>query len=181
MEKDDVNSATGQGTEPPGQAGQYQHQPFGRQLPPGYVMDGTGQFFYTGPVAQPGFIPGGPAYVEQPRPENGTEQQAPPEPDYNQVIKSVEAFAEGEASVADVVKNLYATTARDDQFWKGAIVGAAAVVLLTNESIRQGMGKTIGSFFSGAKGQPEDEKADSSKSGETKKNKSESNKTDKSK
>jgi len=177
MEKNDANTDTQPGLDTQGQTGLYQQGPCG-QLPPGYVMDSaTGQVFYTGPVmGQQGFMQPGVAYA-QPAPENTSEQTVPTGADYSQVLKSVEAFAEGEASVADVVKNLYATTAQDDQFWKGAIVGAAAAVLLTNESVRSTMGKTISSLFPGAKETKKEDLNASSKSGKTKKQK----KTDQSK
>ncbi len=94
------------------------------------------QFFYGAQQAAPGQIP-----IQDPA------QEAARQPDFSNIIKSVEDFAEGDASVADVVKTLYSETAQDDQFWKGAIVGAAATVLLTSESVRKGMGKTFGSLF----------------------------------
>nr|WP_319490407.1 hypothetical protein [uncultured Desulfobacter sp.] len=113
------------------------------------IMDpATGQLYYAIPQGQP----------VQPMPQNGQSvyytTQAPPEPppaprqpDYAQIIKSVEDFAEGDASVADVVKTLWTETSQDDQFWKGAVVGAAAAVLLTSGPVRGAMGKTFGSLF----------------------------------
>jgi hypothetical protein len=96
----------------------------------------------------------------QPPPQSGQyvhyTTQAPPEPppapetrqpDFAQIVKSVEEFAEGDATVADVVKTLWTETAQDDQFWKGAVVGAAAAVLLTSGPVRGAMGKTFGSLF----------------------------------
>ena len=119
------------------------------QFQPNVIMDpATGQLYYAMPQGQP----------VQPPPQNGQyvyyTPQTPPEqapethqPDYAQIIKSVEDFAEGDASVADVVKTLWAETAQDDQFWKGAVVGAAAAALLTSETMRGAMGKTFGSLF----------------------------------
>nr|WP_321400892.1 hypothetical protein [uncultured Desulfobacter sp.] len=113
------------------------------------IMDqATGQLYYAIPQGQP----------VQPMPQNGQyvyyTTLAPPEPppaprqpDYAQIIKSVEDFAEGDASVADVVKTLWTETSQDDQFWKGAVVGAAAAVLLTRGPVRGAMGKTFGSLF----------------------------------
>nr|WP_319392283.1 hypothetical protein [uncultured Desulfobacter sp.] len=115
------------------------------------IMDpATGQLYYAMPQGQP----------VQPTPQNGQyvyyTTQAPPEPppapeprqpDYAQIVKSVEEFAEGDATVADVVKTLWTETSQDDQFWKGAVVGAAAAVLLTSGPVRGAMGKTFGSFF----------------------------------
>lgn len=120
------------------------------QFQPNVIMDpATGQLYYAmPPQGQP----------VQPPPQNGQyayyTTQVPPEqapephqPDYAQIIKSVEDFAEGDASVADVVKTLWTETAQDDQFWKGAVVGAAAAALLTSETMRGAMGKTFGNLF----------------------------------
>lgn len=128
-----------------------QGQAAGQQTPfqPNVIMDpATGQLYYAMPQGQ--FV--------QPPPPNGQyvyyTTQAPPEqppephqPDYAQIIKSVEDFAEGDASVADVVKTLWTETSQDDQFWKGAVVGAAAAFLLTSQTVRGAMGKTFGSLF----------------------------------
>lgn len=122
------------------------------QFQPNVIMDpATGQLYYAMPQGQPA----------QPQPQNGQyvyyTTQAPPEPapepepshqpDYARIVKSVEEFAEGDASVADVVKTLWTETAQDDQFWKGAVVGAAAAFLLTSGPVRGAMGKTFGSLF----------------------------------
>lgn len=121
----------------------------------GYVVDPvTGQLFYKIPVQQHTAFTGyGPdpaadmagAYMGQPQTQ--TEPPPPPGPDYGEVIKSVEQFAEGDATIADVVKTLYTNTAQDDQFWKGAIVGAAAAVLLTSGPVGEAMGNTFGKIF----------------------------------
>ncbi len=68
---------------------------------------------------------------------------------YGQIAQSVEQFIEGRATVADVVKNVSATVAQDQNLWKGAMVGAAAAVLLTSEPVRNAMGKTVDSLFPG--------------------------------
>nr|WP_319392268.1 hypothetical protein [uncultured Desulfobacter sp.] len=121
------------------------------QFQPNVIMDpATGQLYYAMPQSQP----------VQPPPQNGQyvyyTTQAPPEPapaveprqpDYAQIVKSVEDFAEGDASVADVVKTLWTETSQDDQFWKGAVVGAAAAFLLNSGPVRGTMGKTFGSLF----------------------------------
>lgn len=123
-----------------------------RLQPMGMVVDPqTGQMFYTVPVA--------PFQQMQPQAQQAQSQQVaaqPPHstplnpPDYSALVKSVEAFAEGGAGVGDVIKTLYANTAQDDQFWKGAIVGAAATVLLTSDTVRAAMGGTLGSLFGSA-------------------------------
>lgn len=68
---------------------------------------------------------------------------------YGQMIQSVEQFLEGEATVGDVVKTVGANVAQDDSLWKGALVGAAAAVLLTSTPVREAMGKSIGVIFPG--------------------------------
>lgn len=129
------------------------------------VMDpATGQHYL---VTHRGLIPVQPV-PQYTQPAQQVYTQTPPveegrQPDFTQIIKSVEDFAEGDASVADVVKTLYTETAQDDQFWKGAVVGAAAAVLLTNESVRGAMGKTFGSLFGGAGGAAGEETAADSK------------------
>jgi len=121
------------------------------QFQPNVIMDpATGQLYYAMPQGQP----------VQPSPQNGQyvyyTTQAPPEPapaveprqpDYAQIVKSVEDFADGDATVADVVKTLWTETSQDDQFWKGAVVGAAAAFLLNSGSMRDAMGKTFGSLL----------------------------------
>ena len=126
-----------------------QAQAAGHQFQPNVIMDpATGQLYYAMPQGQT--VPPSPQndqniyYTDQTPPEQAPE---PHQPDYAQIIKSVEDFAEGDASVADVVKTLWTETSQDDQFWKGAVVGAAAAVLLTSESMRGAMGKTFGSLF----------------------------------
>jgi len=123
----------------------------------GYVMDpATGQLYYQVPV-QPGPMAAGPRPPGEVPPgavppgaasQGPVHQEVPPPaPDYGEVIKSVEQFAEGEATVGDVVKTLYTNTAQDDQFWKGALVGAAVAVLVTSGPVKETMGKTFGSLF----------------------------------
>jgi len=119
------------------------------QFQPNVIMDpATGQLYYAMPQGQPVQPPpqnGQYIYYTPPTPPNQAPE--PQQPDYAQIIKSVEEFAEGDASVADVVKTLWTETSQDDQFWKGAVVGAAAAVLLTSETMRGAMGKTFGSLF----------------------------------
>lgn len=86
-----------------------------------------------------------------PNPEQIAAQQAAAQQRYGQVVGTVEKFIEGEATVSDVVKTLYTTTAQDDQLWKGVLVGAAAAVLLTSEPVRKVMGETLGGVFPGLK------------------------------
>ena len=121
------------------------------QFQPNVIMDpATGQLYYTMPQGQPLQPPsqnGQYVYYTAQTPPDQAPTPEPQQPDYARIIKSVEDFAEGDASVADVVKILWTETAQDDQFWKGAVVGAAAAVLLTNETVRGTLGKTFGSLF----------------------------------
>lgn len=68
---------------------------------------------------------------------------------YGQIAQSVEQFIEGKATVGDVVKNVSASVAQDENLWKGAVVGAAAAVLLTSGPVRSAMGKTVDGVFPG--------------------------------
>ncbi len=68
---------------------------------------------------------------------------------YGQIAQSVEQFIEGKATVADVVKNVSANIAHDENLWKGAVVGAAAAVLLTSDPVKSAMGKTVDGIFPG--------------------------------
>ena len=146
--------------EPPNEFSGQQAQAFVHAPPTGYVVDpATGRLFYTVPV------PGDPASMGAPQfqaphpnmgPQPSSSHPPPPGPDYAQVIKSVEQFAQGDASVGDVIKTLYTNTAQDDQFWKGAIVGAAAAVLLTSGSVGKSLEKTFSSLF-GTTGSPDNE------------------------
>ncbi|MCG8549717.1 MAG: hypothetical protein MI799_04860 [Desulfobacterales bacterium] len=137
------------------------------QFQPNVIMDpATGQLYYAvppqGQPVQP--LPRNGQYVyytTQAPPEPAPEPETPHQPDYAQIVKSVEAFTEGDASVADVVKTLWTETSQDDQFWKGAVVGAAAAFLLTSGTVRGAMGKTFGSLF----GQNEPDVAASAASG----------------
>ncbi len=116
--------------------------------PTGLVMDPrTGQLYYTYAVPAGMAVQSSLGQAPYQAQDPAAAQQAPP--DYARVIKSVEDFAEGDATVADVVKTLYSETSQDDQFWKGALVGAAATVLLTNKSVKNAMGKTFGGIFGG--------------------------------
>ncbi len=103
-----------------------------------------------------------PTPQQGPSPDQGPAQETSP-PDYSRLLQSVEDFAQGKASVSDVIKDFYTQTAQDDQFWKGAIVGAAAAALLNSEPVRQSIGKTFASLFAGIAGA--DAAAKSGKSG----------------
>lgn len=127
--------AAAAGSEPPQPPPDPAAYPYG--VPPGY-----GQPYFS-----PGYVDPRTVGAQSPTPEQIAAQQAEAAQRYSRVVQSVEQFVGGEATVADVVKTLYTQTAQDGQLWKGIIVGAAAAVLLTNESTRAVMGKTIGALF----------------------------------
>ncbi len=143
---------------------QYQQVP----LPPGYAIEpATGRIFQIGevppyptaPVYAPSYYQPPPASTPpQPTPEQLAEMAASQaaaqhaaQQRHGQIVQTMEQFLSGEATVSDVVKTMYLNTSQDDQLWKGAIVGAAAAVLLTSKPFRQAMGKTFGGIFPGLK------------------------------
>ncbi len=69
---------------------------------------------------------------------------------YGQMIDMVGKFLNGEANVGEVVNGLFSLNFQDDQFWKGALVGAAAALLLTSETVQSSLTKTVGSIFATA-------------------------------
>ncbi len=134
------------------------HQWAQQPLPPGYAVDpATGQIVFVGPVYQPPFNSGAPqpgvVYAQAESPEQAAARQAMEQQRYGQIVHSFEQFMQGEATVSDVVKTLYANTAQHEQLWKGALVGAAASILLTSKPVREAMGKTFGSVLPGLKPQ----------------------------
>ncbi len=161
-------------------AHQRHHQWAPQPLPPGYAVDpATGQVYFVGPVhqqpvyqqpfhqqplypSQPPVYHGGQqpgmVYVQMETPEQAAARQAMEQQRYGQIVQSFEQFMQGEATISDVVKTLYTNTAQYDQLWKGALVGAAATVLLTSKPVREAMGKTFGSLFPGL--QPQQPAAD---------------------
>lgn len=145
------------GQQTPGQAGpadgRDRHQWAPQPLPPGYVLDpATGNIVFVGPVfPQQPVYPGFQGYAQAESPEQAAARQAAEQQRYGRIVHSFEQFLEGDATVSDVVKTLYAATAHNDQLWKGAMVGAAAAVLLTSKPVRQAMGKTFGAVFPGLK------------------------------
>ena len=69
---------------------------------------------------------------------------------YGQMIDMVGKFLNGEANVGEVVNGLFSLNFQDDQFWKGAMVGAVAALLLTSETVQSSLTKTVGSMFATA-------------------------------
>ena len=161
-------AATVSGEQNAAHQGHHQYAP--QPLPPGYAIDpATGQIVFVGPVyqqpvyqqpiyqqpvyQQPPAPQPGVVYVQVETPEQIAARQAMEQQRYGQIMQSFEQFVQGEATISDVVKTLYTNTAQYDQLWKGALVGAAATVLLTSKPVREAMGKTFGAVFPGFKSQ----------------------------
>ncbi len=70
---------------------------------------------------------------------------------YGQMMDMLGRFLNGEADMGDVVNGFFSLDFQNDQFWKGALVGAAVTLLLTNESVQKGLAGTLGSIFGSAK------------------------------
>lgn len=63
---------------------------------------------------------------------------------YGQFADMVSRFLNGQATSGDMVNGLFSLNFRDDQFWKGAIVGVLAAVVLNSDMVKQGLAKTFG-------------------------------------
>ena len=123
---------------------------------------------YPGPGAQGMSGMGGPAMnpqMDHPMGEQGSSHMGASashiyhdENRFGQVADMVGKFIKGEANTADVVNGLFSLNFRDDQFWKGAIVGVLTAVVLTNDTVKQGLANTFGSVFS-----PKEKKGESDK------------------
>jgi hypothetical protein len=129
-------------------------------LPPGYAVDPvTGWIVPIGPLPHhhphPGYagytghVYPGPAHAMPESPQQTAARQAARQQQQGAILQSFEHFIEGKATVSDVVKTLYTNTADNDQFWKGALVGAAVAVLLSSKPVRETMSKTCDSLFPG--------------------------------
>ena len=63
---------------------------------------------------------------------------------FGQMADVVGRFIKGEATTADMVDGLFSLNFRNDQFWKGALLGAAAIVVFNSGAVQKGMGKLFG-------------------------------------
>lgn len=148
----------GRPTGGPEEPGTGHRQWAGQPLPPGYLFDPvSGQVVFTGYVApqpvHPGYsFQGQPLYYQGYQgetPEQIAARQAEAQQRHGQIMRSFEQFVEGDATISDVVRTLYANTAHNEQLWKGVLVGAAAAVLLTSKPARDALGKTFVNLFGG--------------------------------
>lgn len=64
---------------------------------------------------------------------------------FGQMADMVGRFLKGEATTADMVNGLFSLNFRDDQFWKGALLGAVAILVFNSDAVHQGLGKLFGS------------------------------------
>ncbi|MBM9538706.1 hypothetical protein [Desulfobulbus alkaliphilus] len=156
--------------QPAGDANTPPHHPWNMApLPPGYALDpATGWIVPIGPwphhhphgpasyhpphpgyAGYAGHVHPGPAHVMPESPQQAAARQAAHQQQQGAILQSFEHFMEGKATVSDVVKTLYTNTADNDQFWKGALVGAAVAVLLSSKPVREAMSKTCDSLFPG--------------------------------
>jgi hypothetical protein len=70
---------------------------------------------------------------------------------FGQMADMVGRFLNGEATTADMVNGLFSLNFRDDQFWKGALLGAVAVLVFNSGAVQQGVGKLFGKGSAEAK------------------------------
>lgn len=69
---------------------------------------------------------------------------------FGQMADMVGRFLKGEATTTDMVNGLFSLNFRDDQFWKGALLGAVAVLIFNSDAVHQGLGKLFRSKSSDA-------------------------------
>lgn len=63
---------------------------------------------------------------------------------FGQMADMVGKFIKGEATPADMMNGIFSLNFKNDQLWKGALVGAAAVLLLNNDAVKNSFGKLFG-------------------------------------
>jgi hypothetical protein len=93
--------------------------PYGQTLPP----------YNYAPYPPPSYPPGNPG-VSQAPPQGGSADR----PDINQLINGIANGDSNSLSSLGQIMNF-----DDKEFWKGALIGAAAVLLLTNDSVQRSL------------------------------------------
>ena len=63
---------------------------------------------------------------------------------FGQVADMMGRFLNGEATMGDMVNGLFNLNFRDDQFWKGAVVGAVAALLLNSDTVKGSLAGIFG-------------------------------------
>lgn len=124
--------------------------------PPGWPPQPIG-YPQTAPGAvPPGYVPPGylpPGYVWQGYPLPGSSVPQAPHHHGHHAAPGVDWSAHAQGVVENVMgeqagllKSLISTIGADDkEFWKGAMIGAAVTLLLTNDSVRQTLTQTLAS------------------------------------
>lgn len=105
---------------------------------------------YRHPPQGPHFGPTGGAgfgYTEAPRHSGHGEEQN------GRFADMVGRALQGQATPQDLIGGLLNLNFRDDQFWKGVVVGSVAALLLNSESVRQALTGALGSVFGKSKDQ----------------------------
>ena len=134
-----------------GMVGQPQMMPQGmvgqpQMMPQGMV--GQPQMVSQGMVGQPQMMPPGvqPQMVAE-NPEQAKGSEIGDMNRYGQYLELFTDMASGKTPELPQVAQLVQEAPGD--FWKGAIVGAAAGFIFTSETVRDGIGAVIGSMFAG--------------------------------
>ncbi len=64
---------------------------------------------------------------------------------FGQMADAVGRFLRGEATPTDMVNGIFSLDFRNDQLWKGALLGAAAVLIFNSGVVQNSIGKLFGS------------------------------------
>lgn len=76
---------------------------------------------------------------------NQYQQQVQPQMNYQQPMQAAPAMAP-----ATSLTSPFGLDIKDSQFWKGALLGAAVILLVTNESVQKGVVKTVSKLTAAA-------------------------------
>ena len=76
---------------------------------------------------------------------NQYQQQVQPQYTYQQPIQPLPAMAP-----VTSLNSPFGLDIKDSQFWKGALLGAAVILLVTNESVQKGVVKTVSKLTAAA-------------------------------
>ncbi len=138
---------------PGGYGGFASHQPMGGHNPwihpgygyhPGYATPHPGTYWQ--PAGGPPFAPdGGGGFV------GGASQRHHPHTEDNsgQFADMVGKALQGQATPQDLITGLLNLNFRDDQFWKGIVIGSVAALLFNSESVRNAIMGTLGGILGG--------------------------------
>ncbi len=133
----------------------YGHPPYGPPTGGSHPWDYPGMGHHPGCFAHQGQIygyeafnpyfggPTGPGvgYPGPPHPSPGAG------PHYGPFADVVGKALQGQATPHDLINGLLSLQFRDDQFWKGVLVGSAAALLLNSDSLRKKLAGALGQIF----------------------------------